>query len=63
MDPQQTWIELSQLFTDGKLDEAKEKARDLRRWLDQQGFAPTVTGLPAFDRLVARSACNAVLQR
>ena len=63
MDPQATWAEMSQHFADGELAEAKERARDLRQWLDQQGFPPQITGQAAFDRLVPRAACTADLER
>jgi hypothetical protein len=63
MDPETTWREMAELFGSGQLNDAKQKARDLQKWLDVQGFPPTITDVPAFNRLVARAACTAVLER
>lgn len=63
MDPDAAFYELSEDVQHNEWDEAKETARNLRRWLENGGFAPKITGHESFDRLCARAACNAVLER
>lgn len=63
MDPDAAFYEMAEAFQHKELDEAKKTARNLRNWLETQGFPPKITGHESFDRLCARAACNAVLER
>jgi hypothetical protein len=61
MDPNQTWSDLSEAFGEEDWDRVDELASALAEWLDRGGFPPSVTGHKAFDKLVAKNACNALL--
>lgn len=63
MDPDAAFYEMAEAVAHAEWTEAKERAKDLRHWLETGGFAPKITGHDQFDRIAAKAACNAVLQR
>jgi hypothetical protein len=60
MDPTACFEHLAELIQDSEWEEAKEAADDLLTWLGKEGFAPTITGKPLFDKLVAESVCQRI---
>ncbi len=63
MDPDAAWYEISEYVQNAEWAEARERALDLRHWLETGGLAPKITGHESFDRIAAKAACNAVLER
>lgn len=67
MDPQVTWQRLLDAYSARNPSEAREAAEDLLCWLSKGGFPPqTQPDAPmdnTWNRVVARAACNLVLQR
>jgi hypothetical protein len=61
MDPNQTWRDLSQAFSDDDWDRIDELASSLAEWLDRGGFPPSITGEKEFDKLVVKNALDALL--
>lgn len=61
MDPNATWQRLAEAVSAESWEEAVEAAGDLSEWLARGGFPPRITGKETFDRLAARSACDAIL--
>ena len=60
MDPNQTWSDLSRAIERDDWDEATDLAEMLVDWIERQGFPPTITGIPAFDRIVAAATGKAI---
>jgi len=67
MDPQAAWDQLLEAYAEHDWAAIEELADGLLAWLDGQGFPPQTTAgrnLGAdWNRAVARSACQFVLQR
>lgn len=61
MDPNTTWRSLAEAVQADDWAKAEEHANDLHVWINRGGFAPTITGQPAFDRLVAINTCVSIL--
>ena len=61
MDPNQAWRELADAVKEERWEEAVGIAENLLYWLDRGGFPPTISGEKQFDRIVARSTCDAVM--
>jgi len=59
MDPDATWQMLIEAYCND-WERAAEIAGDLLYWLDRGGFPPTITGNKEFDKLIARTTCDAV---
>lgn len=60
MDPNQAWRELASAVHEEQWEEASQIAEDLLSWLDRGGFPPRISGKNGFDRVVAKSTCNAI---
>jgi len=60
LDPNQVWSDLSRAIERDDWDEATELAEMLVDWIERQGFPPTITGIAAFDRIVAAATAKAV---
>lgn len=60
MDPDTAWVQISQAIADAEWDTAAELADGLLHWLTRDGFPPRITGIKAFDKLVARATCEAI---
>lgn len=60
MDPQKTWRELSKAVEQEDWHQAGIHADDLIGWLAKGGFPPKITGIEAFDRVVAKATCKAI---
>lgn len=58
MDPNATWTEIAKTYSSGQQALAREHARTLKEWIDNQGFPPNITGNPKFDKLTALAVCN-----
>lgn len=61
MDPDQAWKDLAEAIEEDDWPKAEEQAYNLIRWIEDGGFPPTVTGKEAFDAILVRDACSAVL--
>jgi hypothetical protein len=61
MDPSVTWCDMAQAVQEDRWLDAEEHARNLLAWLQKGGFPPTITGTPTFDRIAARTTCQAIL--
>ena len=61
MDPNTLWHDLAMSVQLDDWESAEVQARDLLEWLDKKGFPPSITGQQAFDAIVARCACQAVI--
>lgn len=62
MDPDACWNELQEAVNTAMWGQAILIAEDLLTWLKKDGFPPSITGKPVFDRLVARATCEAITQ-
>lgn len=62
MDPLAAFNHLAELIEDEDWDEAKATAEDLLGWLGVDGFPPKITGKETFDRLLAESVCQRILE-
>lgn len=60
MDPNATWKQLGEAYTDPDSD-LKQLATTLVEWLDRGGFPPKITGSSTFDAFVARTVCLEIL--
>ena len=60
MDPNATWQALSQAVADADWGKAGELADGLLHWLSRDGFPPNISGLPLFDKIVAKATCEAI---
>jgi hypothetical protein len=60
MDPNQTWLDMADAVSRDNWQHAGELADDLINWLARGGFPPRLTGTIEFDRIVARTACEAI---
>lgn len=60
MDPNQAWLDLSTAVAEAEWERASEIAGDLGVWLERGGFPPTISGHPHFDKIVAKSTCQAI---
>lgn len=66
MDPDANWKEMSECTngpnsSDDQMDQRCELAQALQQWLRSGGFPPNITGHTEFDRLVAESTCDRIL--
>jgi hypothetical protein len=62
MDPLACFNHLAELIEEEQWQEARDVAEDLLGWLSAEGFAPHLTGHKNFDRLVAESVCQRILE-
>jgi hypothetical protein len=60
MDRNTAWADLQEAVNTAMWGEAILKAEDLLTWLERNGFPPSITGKPVFDRIVARATCEAI---
>ena len=60
MDPNATWHDLALSVQLADWDTASEQAQNLLDWLDKGGFPPKITDQELFDKIVARSTCQAI---
>lgn len=60
VDPNATWLEMSQAVANDDWERAAELADILLCWLKRGGFAPVVTADPKFNRLVVQTTCQAI---
>lgn len=61
MDPNAAWHDLSEAVAKEEWDTAAEIAGELAVWLERGGFPPAIKGHERFDRIVAASACQAIV--
>jgi hypothetical protein len=62
MDASKAWSDLSFAVARNDWVAAAEIADGLIQWLAKDGKPPKITGQPAFDKLVAKNACEAIAQ-
>ena len=58
MDPSACYQEMLEAAKSGDRDRAKERASDLRRWLDRGGFVPVGYDLHVVNVRVGRVLCG-----
>ncbi len=60
MDPNAAWLALAQAIAGDDWEQAGTVADGLLSWLNRGGFPPVITGVPAFDALVAKATCESI---
>lgn len=60
MDPNVCWAGIADAVEKEQWEWACELADSLLAWVERGGFLPTITGKPAFDRIVIWQTCQAV---
>lgn len=60
MDPNAAWTALAQAVAGDDWEQAATVADGLLAWLSRGGFPPAITGVPAFDTIVAKAACESI---
>lgn len=60
MDPQATWLAITEAMKHADCETAANRAEDLLTWLKKDGFPPSITTVVVFDRVIAKATCEAI---
>lgn len=59
MDPQACWAAIIACYGKDYV-EAADRADDMLKWIEGNGFPPTITGNRELDELIVRETCRAL---